>query len=162
MKLFLAAVCGVVSLLILGAGEARAGDFDGVKEVRVVWDITTGNEKVFHDRMGLIRETAEGLRKKGMHPQFVLAIHGPAAKFVTKTLAGTKYAKDEVAAMADVQAAVDKMTQEEGIKVEVCRIAMQRGRIEENNVLPFAVIEDNVWENITVLQNKGYAYMPVF
>lgn len=22
--------------------------------------------------------------------------------------------------------------------------------------------ESNVWENITVLQNKGYAYMPVF
>ena len=47
-------------------------------------------------------------------------------------------------------------------KIEVCAIAMKRGKIEDKNVQPFAVIESNVWENIAVLQNKGYAYMPVF
>jgi intracellular sulfur oxidation DsrE/DsrF family protein len=138
-----------------------ASDFEGVKDVRVVWDITAGDEKVFADRMGLIRETAEGLKKRGMQPAFVLAIHGPAAKYVTKSLSGTKYEKDKIEKLDSIQSSLGDL-KKEGVKIEVCAIAMKRGKIEDKNVQPFAVIESNVWENITVLQNKGYAYMPVF
>ena len=46
-------------------------------------------------RMGLIKETAEGLKKRGMRPEFGLAIHGPATKYVAKSLNGTKFEKDK-------------------------------------------------------------------
>ena len=45
--------------------------------------------------------------------------------------------------------------------MEVCAIAMKRAKIQHTNVQPFATIQDNVFENLIVLQNKGYAYMPV-
>ncbi len=138
-----------------------ASDFEGIKQVKVVWDITAGDEKVFTDRIGLIRETAEDLKDRGLHPEFVLAIHGPAAKYVAKSLEGTQYAKDKIEKLGAIQASMDDL-KKEGMKIEVCAIAMKRGKIEDKNVQPFAVIENNVWENITVLQNKGYAYMPVF
>jgi intracellular sulfur oxidation DsrE/DsrF family protein len=138
-----------------------AGDFDGIKQIKVVWDITVGDEKVFTDRMGLIKETADDLRKRGLQPEFVLAIHGPAAKYVAKSLEGTKYEKDKIEKLDAIQTSMDNL-KKDGMKIEVCAIAMKRAKIEDKNVQPFAVIESNVWENITVLQNKGYAYMPVF
>jgi len=80
---------------------------------------------------------------------------------VIKSLAGTKYEKDKIEKLDAIQTSMDNL-RKDGMKIEVCAIAMKRGKIEDKNVQPFAVIESNVWENITVLQNKGYAYMPVF
>lgn len=138
----------------------RADDFSGIQTAKVVWDITTGKEKVFLDRMGLIKQTAVGLEKRGIKPEFVLVIHGKAAKFVTKTLKGTKFEKENVPGMSKAQTALQAF-QRSGTSVEVCAIAMKRGKIEHSNVQPFATIQDNVFENLIVLQNKGYAYMPV-
>jgi intracellular sulfur oxidation DsrE/DsrF family protein len=156
----LAAMLCLGTSLPSGAGAAPGNDFADVKHAKAVWDITTGDEKIFIDRMGLIRETAESLKKRGISSDFVLVIHGPAAKFVTKSLAGTKYEKEKLDALPQAQSTLEAMKQE-GMKVEVCAIAMKRGKIEQDNVQPFAVIQDNVFENTILLQNKGYAYMPV-
>ena len=158
---YIASGCFVVLAFFAASIGARASDFDGTSEAKVVWDITAGDEKIFTDRMGLIRETSEALKKRGIKPTFVLAIHGPAAKYVTKTLKGTKFENDKIEKFDAIQASINGM-KNEGAKIEVCAIAMKRGKIEDKNVQPFAVVEENVWENIIVLQNKGYAYMPVF
>lgn len=134
--------------------------FEGVKTAKAVWDVTVGDEKLFTDRMGLIKQTADMLKKRGITPEFVVLIRGPATKFVSKSLAGTKFAKDKVEKMAAVQDDL-KALKDAGIPVEVCAIAMSRTSVGKDNVQPFAVIADNVLENIVVLQNKGYAYMPV-
>jgi hypothetical protein len=57
-------------LLVIGTSifptTVVASDFEGIKQVKVVWDITVGDEKVFTDRIGLIRETAENLKDRGL------------------------------------------------------------------------------------------------
>lgn len=149
--------------LLLAAASmlCHADDFAGTKSVKAVWDVTTGDEKTFNDRIGLIRQTADSLKKRGITSDFVLLIHGPAAKFVTKSLSGTKFEKDKLESLTKTQSTLESLTKD-GMKVEVCAIAMSRGKIDKSNVQPFAVIQDNVFENSITLQNKGYAYMPVF
>ncbi len=154
---------GSLLLLVLIATHAHpamADDFSGVQTAKAVWDITTGNEEVFIDRMDLIKHTAANLRKRGIRPEFILVIHGEASMFVTKTLTGTRFAKQELIEMDKDQAAL-KDLQRNGSQVEVCAIAMKRAGIAHNNVQPYVSIQDNVLENLIVLQNKGYAYMPV-
>jgi len=146
--------------LVAAIPHASADDFAAAQSARAVWDVTTGDEKVFTDRMGLIKQTAESLQKRGIKPDFVIVIHGKAAQFVTKTLKGTKFAKLKVPGMSKAQSSL-KSLQDSGTPVEVCAIAMKRAKIEHSNVQPFATIQDNVFENLIVLQNKGYAYMPV-
>jgi intracellular sulfur oxidation DsrE/DsrF family protein len=151
----------ILSFFMIGfAPTASADDFSGIKTAKAVWNITTGDEKVFIDRMDLIKQTAESFKKRGIKPDFVLIIHGKAAQFVTKTLKGTKFAKKKVPGMDKAQSAL-KSLREGGSSVEVCAIAMKRAKIEHSNVQPFATIQDNVFENLIVLQNRGYAYMPV-
>ncbi len=136
--------------------------FKGVTAAKVVWDVTVGDEKKFNDRIDLIGKTAESLKKRGIKPDFVLTIRGPATKFVTKTLDKTNFEKekDKIKNMPGAQATLKKL-QDSGVQVEVCSVAMGVQKVEKDNVQPFIPIVDNVWETLIVLQNKGYAYMPI-
>lgn len=159
MKTALFTTLAVVATLFL-APTTRADDFTGVQRAKAVWNFTKGDEKIFLDRIQLIKQTADGLRKKGIEPDFVIILHGAAAKFATKTLAGTKFAKDKLAKLAQTQETL-KSLKDSGTNVEICKIALDRGKIKNDNVQPFAVIQENVFENLITLQNKGYAYMEV-
>lgn len=150
-------------LLVLFAGFANASmadDFSDAKTAKAVWNVTTGDEKVFLDRMDLIQQTADSFKKRGIKPDFVVIIHGHAAKFVAKDLHGTKFEKDKLPKLSQAHKSLAHLKQN-GMPVEVCAIALKRAKIKHENVRDFAVIEKNVFENLIVLQNKGYAYMPV-
>lgn len=164
MKTILIALAAVLAALSAPfAAETPAKDiFRGVTAAKVVWDVTQGDEKKFNDRMELIGKTADSLKKRGITPDFVLTIRGPATKFVTKTLDKTKFEKekDKVKNMSGTQANLKKL-KDAGIAVEVCAVAMGVQEVKRDNVQPFIPIVDNVWESLIVLQNKGYAYMPI-
>ena len=146
----------------LPARAEGADIFKGVATAKTAWDVTVGDEKKFNDRMDLIRQTAESLKKRGIQPDFVVLIRGPATKFVTQTLDATNFEKekDKIKNMTGAQATLKKL-KDSGVPVEVCAVAMGVQKVAKNNVQPFVTIADNVWENLIVLQNKGYAYMPV-
>lgn len=145
------------------AAQAQGSDiFKGVTSAKVVWDVTQGDEKKFNDRMDLIGKTAESLQKRGIKPDFVLTIRGPATKFVTKTLDKTNFEKekDKIKNMAGAQASLKKL-KDTGVQVEVCAVAMGVQKVGKDNVQPFIPVVDNVWESLIILQNKGYAYIPI-
>ncbi|MBM3566117.1 MAG: DsrE family protein [Alphaproteobacteria bacterium] len=161
--LIVALVAAVTAVAVAGPVRAQSGDiFKGVTGAKVVWDVTEGDENKFNARMDLIGKTAESLKKRGIKPEFVLTIRGPATKFVTKTLDKTNFEKekDKIKNMAGAQASLKKL-QDSGTQVEVCAVAMGVQKVEKDNVQPFIPIADNVWETLIVLQNKGYAYMPI-
>jgi intracellular sulfur oxidation DsrE/DsrF family protein len=150
----------LLALLLGFSGLSMADDFAGIQTAKVVWNVTTGDEKVFLDRMDLIQQTADSLKKRGIKPEFVVIIHGHAAKFVAKDLKGTKFAKDKLPKLQQAHSSLASLTHN-GVPVEVCAIALKRAKIKHSNVRDFAVIQENVFENLIVLQNKGYAYMAV-
>ena len=154
----------VLAILVqpLPARAEGADIFKGVATAKTAWDVTVGDEKKFNDRMDLIRKTAESLKRRGIQPDFVVLIRGPATKFVTKTLDATNFEKekDKIKNMTGAQATLKKL-KDSGVPVEVCAVAMGVQKVAKDNVQPFVTIADNVWENLIVLQNKGFAYMPV-
>lgn len=164
MKTTMIALAAVLTALAAPvAAEAPAGDiFKGVTSAKVVWDVTVGDEKKFNSRLELIGKTADSLKKRGITPDFVLTLRGPATKFVTKSLDKTKFEKekDKITNMIGTQANLKKL-KDSGVAVEVCAVAMGVQDVKRDNVQPFVPIVDNVWETLIVLQNKGYAYMPV-
>ena len=149
-----------LALFVLSLPAARADDFTGLKQARAVWDVTLGDPKAFASQVQLLSETADMLRQRGIEPHFVIAIHGPATKFVVRALAGTGFQKEVIPGLPKIHALLQRISAS-GIPVEVCAVAMLRNDVARRNVLPFVRVEENVWENIIALQNKGYAYMPI-
>lgn len=132
-----------------------------VKVVKIVWDVTIGNASLFEDRMGLIRHAAEVIRKKGMTPDFVLVVHGPATKFMARSLNGTKFVNEKIERMSDIQRVIAEMSEKEQMRFVLCQVPMIRNNVAINNVLAFVEVSETVFFDLAVLQMEGYAYIPI-
>lgn len=131
------------------------------KEVKIVWDVTIGNEALFEDRMGLIQHTADVVRRKGMTPKFVLVVHGPATKFMTRYLNGTKFENEKIRRLPDIQRVIAEMSEKDRICFVQCQVPMIRNNVSDDNVLPFVDVSETVFFDLAVLQMEGYAYIPI-
>ena len=138
--------------------KVRTDDFAGLQHARAVWDFTTGDERRFLDRASLMLSTLQGFKARKMEADFVMMVHGPATKFVTRSHAGTKFAEDVPGRLEEIRSVLKQLC-DEGTCIEACLIAMVRCLVGADNVLPFVVVEENVLLNSIALQNKGYAYM---
>lgn len=131
------------------------------KEIRIVWDVTIGSEELFADRMGLIQQAAEVIRKKGMTPKFVLVFHGPATKFIALSLQGTKFENDKPMRLPDIQRIITEMNEKDRMCFVQCRVPMIRNNVSEDNLLPFVDVSETIFYDLAVLQMEGYAYIPI-
>lgn len=131
------------------------------KTIKIVWDVTIGNASLFEDRMGLIRHAAEVIRKKRMTPIFVLVVHGPATKFMTRSLNGTKFGHEKIERLADIQRVIAEMSEKEQMRFVLCQVPMIRNNVAINNVLAFVEVSETVFFDLAVLQMEGYAYIPI-
>jgi len=135
-------------------------DWGGLAAAKAVWDFTTGDARRFLDRLDLVIDAAEDFGKRGIEVDFVILLHAHATQFAARTLSGTKFEAREVPDLAPIHARLQRFT-EVGGRIEVCRIAMDRSAIAEENVIDCAKIERNLFVNSVALQNRGYAYMPI-
>lgn len=136
-------------------------DCKGLQTARAIWDFTSGDARRFRDRLDLVVDTAEQFKLQGITPDFVILLHSHATQFAARTLAGTKFKDPEG---DDFRAAQDLLRRFAALggRTEVCGIAMERSAIAPDNLIECVVIERNVFVNSVALQNKGYAYMPIF
>ncbi len=140
--------------------KKKREESDRLQEIKVVWDVTTGDEKIFEDRMGLIQHTAEILRRRGMMPKFAIVIHGPATAFVTKAVALTKYGTCVYERMEKIHEALAGMN-EKGVCFIQCQVPMSRNEVVEDNLLPFIEVSENIFVDLALLQRDGYSYIPI-
>jgi intracellular sulfur oxidation DsrE/DsrF family protein len=133
---------------------------DRLPEVKIVWDVTLGNEALYEDRLGLIQQTADVIRRKGMTPNFAIVMHGPATKFAARSLKGTKFENEEIERLSIIQSIMSRMS-EENVRFIQCQVPMCRNGISEDNVLPFIDISETIFFDLAMLQKEGYAYIPI-
>lgn len=135
--------------------------FAGLKRATAVYDFTTGDENMFFDRISLIKLTAKNFHQRGIETDFVILIHGPSTKFVTRSQDGTKFDGQVVTKLPEIHALMKDLGDSGDARIVTCGIAMGRHLVGRDNLMPFTVVEENVAEISIALQNKGYAYMQV-
>ena len=123
-----------------------------------VWDFTTGDERRFRDRLELIIEAARDFSGRSIACDFVVLLHGASTQFAARTLAGTKFAAVDLTAAHDLMRRFRAL----GGTIKVCGIAMERSGITAGNLVDSVEVERNVFVTSVALQNRGYAYMPIF
>ena len=136
-------------------------DCTGLRHARAVWDFTTGDARRFCDRLELAIDAVEQFKQQNIAPDFVLLLHGPATQFAASTLFGSKFTQPQG---EDFPAAHELLRHFAALggRIEVCRIALERCAIAPENILDCVTIERNVLVNSVALQNRGYAYIPIF
>ena len=136
-------------------------DCTGLRHARAVWDFTTGDARRFCDRLELAIDAVEQFKQQNIAPDFVLLLHGLATQFAASTLSGSKFAEPQGKDFSAAHELLQRFAALGG-RIEVCRIAMERCAITPENILDCITIEHNVFVNSVALQNRGYAYIPIF
>ncbi len=133
---------------------------DVLPEVKIVWDMTIGNEVLFEDRLGLIQQTADVIRRNGMAPRFAIVMHGPATKFAARSLKGTKFRNEKIERLSIIQSIMSQMN-EDNVRFIQCQVPMCRNSVSEENILPFVDVSETIFFDLAMLQREGYSYIPI-
>lgn len=153
---------GLEALNIDKEASVMGDDFAGVTEARAVWDFSTGDGKLFLERVRLIDNALTLFADRGIAAEFVVTLRGLVLQFVAQDVARTSFAGADIDPehLDKIQTELEALTRR-GVKVEACLYSMRKRGVEPDNVLPFVALEENVFANAIALQSKGYAFMRV-
>jgi len=131
----------------------------GLKEVKVIFDITTGDAKKLLSCLDLIEETRDGVLKQGAKPHFILAFRGPASLFIQTDESRVKL--EDVELMEKIQQKLKAMSKDKSFSLAQCAVANRYLKIRNENTIPEVHVVGNSFISMAAYQNKGYAYIPI-
>jgi intracellular sulfur oxidation DsrE/DsrF family protein len=146
------------------AGAAVAAGYDdqdalqGLKEVKVAFDITAGDAKALLGRLNVIDETRRSLIQQGVTPHFVLTFRGPATKLIQTDVSKIKPEDREIA--SKIASKLREMRGTLGIdNLEQCAVAVREQGTKVEDVVPSVKVVGNAWISLMAYQSRGYAYI---
>lgn len=158
----IALVCATATLLAAAPALAQTPDdraaLSGLSEVKVAFDITTGDAKALLNRLNVIDETRQTIIQQGVKPSFVLAFRGPATRLVQTD--PSKFKPEDRETVEKIAAKIKAMSQSSGVaSIEQCSVAVRQQETKIADVLPEIKVVGNSWVSLMAYQAKGYAYI---
>jgi len=153
---------GAGLLLLVVAIRAQAADdkdaLQGMKEGKIVYDITEGDGKALLERIETVDETRQALVEQGVTPHMVVTFRGPATKLVQTDMEKVK--PEDRPYATKIAALLAKMSKTPGIEsIEQCSVAIRHQGTKAENVLPPVKVIGNSYISLMAYQAKGYAYI---
>ena len=147
-------------LLVFLAPRVMAQTFDdkaalaGLTEVKVAFDITTGDGKGLLSRLNVIDETRQSLIKQGVKPNFVLAFRGPATKLVQTDIEKVK--PEDRPELPKIALKIQEMSAAQGVlSLEQCSVAIRQQGTAADKVLPPIKVVGNSWISLLAYRRKA-------
>jgi intracellular sulfur oxidation DsrE/DsrF family protein len=135
-----------------------AAALQGLKEVKLAFDVTADDAKRLMNVLDVIEETRQSLAKQGVTPHIVVTFRGPATKLVQTDQTLMKPEDREQA--AGIAAKIKALSTASGIDgIEQCSIAVRGAGTKPENVVPGIKVVGNGWISLAAYQSKGYAYI---
>jgi intracellular sulfur oxidation DsrE/DsrF family protein len=156
-----AVLVSVGQCLTVGAQAAGYDDqeaLSGLKEVKVAFDVTTGDAKALLGRLKVIDETRQSLIRQGVTPHFVITFRGPATKLIQTD--ATQIKPEDRPMAAQIAAKLSEMRSAKGVEnLEQCAVAVREQGTKPENVIPAVKVVGNAWISLMAYQSRGYAYI---
>jgi intracellular sulfur oxidation DsrE/DsrF family protein len=147
-------------VLLLAAAAVRAGDdaLQGIKEAKIVYDVTEGDGKLLLGRIETIEETRQDLIRQGVTPRLVISFRGGATKLVQTDMQQVKPEDRPIA--AKIAAMLQQMAKSPGMEsIEQCAVAIRHAGTKAENVVPPIKVVANSYITLMSYQSRGYAYI---
>ena len=131
---------------------------NGLKTVKVYFDVTAGEPQRLLLRLSLIDKSLAEFKVNNITPEAVIGFRGKASRFVTK---GFDYIDDEE---REAKVAVQQWLERyhaDNIALEQCRIAAQLVDIAEEDIRSELKIVGNAYVSMIAYQNRGFALVPM-
>lgn len=153
---FAAAV--LFSAMAFAAPGETSSPLAGLKEGKIIFDITDGDGQALLVRLESIEETRTDLLKQGITPRFVLSFRGPATLLLQTDMEKVK--PENRPFTAQISKLLAQMSKQPGVEsLEQCAVAIRHAGTKAENVVPPVKVVTNSFVTIMAWQTKGYAYI---
>ena len=128
---------GILSMVGVCRGQTAndAAALQGLKEVKLAFDVTTDDAKRLMNVLDVIEETRVALAKQGVTPHIVVTFRGPATKLVQTDQ--TLMKPEDRAKAAAIATKINTLSTASGIDgIEQCGIAVRGAGTKPENVVP--------------------------
>lgn len=155
----------IVLVVIFSAfSTTSAAEYDMLQNLtsfNAVVDMRSGKPGSLALQLDLIHQMYNdaSVRKVTENPNFVIIFIGPSVKLVSTSTAGLSAEdKETVAKIAKTISAMAK----DGIKFEICLIAVDLLGVDRASILPEIKQVGNGWISLVGYQHLGYGLVPVY
>jgi intracellular sulfur oxidation DsrE/DsrF family protein len=154
----------IVLVVILSAFNSAAADYDmlqGLKSFNAVVDMRSGKPKSLALQLDLIHQMYKdaSVRKVTENPDFVIIFIGPSVKLVSTNTEG--FSAEDKMTVAKIAKTISAMAKD-GIKFEICLIAVDLLGVDRTSILPEIKLVGNGWISLVGYQHLGYGLVPVY
>lgn len=153
----------IICLLVINAGNAFGEDYGamkGLKSVKGVFDFELGNPQSALVHLQVIDMTYndKAMQKMGKKPNVAVVFIGPSVKLVSTDKSG--FSPEDQKVIDEIAATISRMAKE-GIKFEICLIAVKFMGVDPAKILPEIKQVGNGWISLIAYQSRGYGLVTV-
>lgn len=149
-------LAGFSSSVLAGPDDKAA--LQGLREGKIIFDITEGNGKKLLAKLNVIDETRQSLMQQGVTPHIVLTFRSGATRLVQADPEKIKPEDRDYA--VKIAAKLKALSNAPGIEsMEQCNIAVRLSKVAPEQVLPEVKVVGNGWISLMAYQARGYAYV---
>jgi intracellular sulfur oxidation DsrE/DsrF family protein len=152
-----------LAILLIGSVSTASGEeYEGIKSVKtakIIFDEreSSPNTAILH--LKLVHQTYKDLGAMKKKPAFVVVFMGPSVKLVSKKKEG--FSPDDHKTLDEIANTLSAMSKD-GIKLEICLVAVKVFNVDPASVLPEIKRVGNGWISMAVYQAQGYSLVPVY
>ena len=162
MKILTKVMISLLTLLCLQVTAAQAAGYEaleGVGSAKAIFDVRIGQPQSAALHLKLIHQTYKDLAMAKKKPNFVVVFIGPSVKLISKNRA--EFTLEDQQSLDEIATAVSDMKRD-GIKTEVCGVALKIFKVDPASVLPEIKKVENGWISEIGYQAKGYSLVPAY
>ena len=153
----------IMCLLAVTAGNAFSEEYvalKGLKSVKAVFGFERGNPQNALVQLQVIHQTFKdkNIWMGNKKPEIVVVFYGPSVKLVSKNRAGFAAADQKI--LDEYTSTISAMAKD-GIKFEICLIAVKLLGVEPSSILPEIKQVGNGWISVIGYEAQGYSLVPV-
>jgi intracellular sulfur oxidation DsrE/DsrF family protein len=152
-----------VAILLLGSVSMASGEeYEGISDVKtakIVFDERESNPKATALHLKVAYQAFKDLAAMKKNPAAVIVFSGPSVKLVSRNKEG--FSPEDQKYLDEIAGTISSMSKD-GIKSEICLIAVKYFEVDPASVLPEIKRVGNGWISLTAYQAQGYSLVPVY
>ena len=162
-KFILVSMFLTICLLMVTVENSSCEEYStlkGLKSIKAVFDFGQGNPQGALISLQVIQQTFKdkNMRVSGKKPEITVIFIGPSVKLVSKNRSGFK--EEDQKTLDEIAGKITEMVKD-GIKFEICLIAVKVLGVEPSSILPEIKQVGNGWISLIGHEAKGYHLVPV-
>jgi intracellular sulfur oxidation DsrE/DsrF family protein len=152
-----------ICLILMVPATGSAGEYASVKghrSIKAVFDFELGNPQSALLHLNVIRKTFKDktMWVASKKPEIVVVFIGPSVKLVSTNR--DAFSQEDRKILDEYASVMSEMTKD-GIKFEICLIAVKAAGVDPTSILPAITQVGNGWISLIRYQAAGYSLVPV-